>query len=147
MVHFADKQSAWTFGKSLPLSSPSGMSDNAADSVWGMNVRQNVIERSVTASDYNHREAQNILTTVPADMTRCDGDGVTYGEVYHYLPRYLERGDKFTPSSETGNFWARLEHEHFLSTQTTVTGSSTGHTLGPAQVELHRNDYPAKTVA
>ena len=26
VVHFADKQSAWTFGKSLPLSSPSGMS-------------------------------------------------------------------------------------------------------------------------
>ncbi|MFP2351119.1 DUF2345 domain-containing protein, partial [Enterobacter ludwigii] len=28
----------------------------------------------------------------------------------------------------------RLEHERFLSTQTTVTGSSTDHTLGPAQV-------------
>ncbi|MHA0904249.1 type VI secretion system tip protein VgrG, partial [Enterobacter ludwigii] len=36
--------------------------------------------------------------------------------------------------AETGNFWARLEHERFLSTQTTVTGSSTDHTLGPAQV-------------
>lgn len=134
VVHFADRQSAWTFGKSLPLSSPSGMSDNAADSVWGVNVRHNVVERTVTASDYNHREAQNILTSVPADMTRGDGDGVTYGDVYHYLPRHLERGDKITPSAETGNFWARLEHERFLSTQTTVTGSSTDHTLGPAQV-------------
>jgi type VI secretion system secreted protein VgrG len=35
VVHFADKQSAWTFGKKLPLNSPSGMNDNAADSVWG----------------------------------------------------------------------------------------------------------------
>lgn len=134
VVHFADKQSAWTFGKSLPLSSPSGLNDNAVGSVWGISVRQNVVERSVTASDYNHREAQNILTSVPADMTRGDGDGVTYGEVYHYLPRHLERGDKITPSAETGNFWARLEHERFLSGQTTVTGSSTDHTLGPAQV-------------
>ena len=134
VVHFADKQSAWTFGKSLPLSSPSGMNDNAADSVWGVNVRHNVVERSVIASDYNHREAQNVLTSVPADMTRGDGDGVTYGEVYHYLPRHLERGDKITPAAETGNFWARLEHERFLSTQTTITGSSTDHTLGPAQV-------------
>ncbi|WP_233093468.1 DUF2345 domain-containing protein, partial [Enterobacter ludwigii] len=49
-------------------------------------------------------------------------------------PRHLERGDKITPAAETGNFWARLEHERFLSTQTTVTGSSTDHTLGPAQV-------------
>lgn len=134
VVHFADKQSAWTFGKSLPLSSPSGMSDNAADSVWGVNVRQNVVERNVTASDYNHREAQNVLTSVPADMTRGDGDGVTYGEVYHYLPRHLERGDKITPSAETGNFWARLEHERFLSGQTTISGCANDALLSPAQV-------------
>ena len=134
VVHFADKQSAWTFGKTLPLNSPSGMNDNAADSVWGVNVRHNVVERSVTASDYNHREAQNILTSVPADMTRGDGEGVTYGDVYHYRPRHLERGDKITPSAETGNFWARLEHERFLSGQTTVSGSSNDALLSPAQV-------------
>ena len=134
VVHFADKQSAWTFGKSLPLSSPSGMSDNSADSVWGVNVRQNVVERNVTASDYNHREAQNILASVPADMTRGDGDGVTYGEVYHYLPRHFERGDNITPSAETGNFWARLEHERFLSGQTTISGCSNDALLSPAQV-------------
>ncbi|HAW8110575.1 type VI secretion system tip protein VgrG [Escherichia coli] len=134
VVHFADKQSAWMFGKSLPLSSPSGMSDNAANSVWGVNVRQNVVERNVTASDYNHREAQNVLASVPADMTRGDGDGVTYGDVYHYLPRHLERGDKITPSAETGNFWARLEHERFLSGQTTISGCSNDALLSPAQV-------------
>lgn len=134
VVHFADRQSALAFGKSLPLSSPSGMSDNAADSVWGIYVQHNMVARSVTASDYNHREAQNVLTSVPADMTRGDGEGNTYGDVYHYRPRHLERGDKITPAAETGNFWARLEHERFLSTQTTVTGSSTDHTLGPAQV-------------
>ncbi|PWK96395.1 type VI secretion system secreted protein VgrG [Pantoea allii] len=134
VVHFADKQSAWTFGKKLPLNSPSGTNDNANDSVWDIHVWHNVVERSVTASDYNHREAQNILTSVPADMTQGDGDGITYGDVYHYRPRHLERGDKITPATETGNFWARLEHERFLSRQTTVTGSSTDHTLGPAQV-------------
>ncbi|VAL63192.1 Rhs element Vgr protein [Enterobacter kobei] len=134
VVHFADKQSAWTFGKKLPLNSPSGANDNAADSVWDVHVWHNVVERSVTAGDYNHREAQNILTSVPADMTRGDGEGITYGDVYHYRPRHLERGDKINPTAETGNFWARLEHERFLSNQTTVTGSSTDHTLGPAQV-------------
>ncbi|HCT2068631.1 TPA: type VI secretion system tip protein VgrG [Klebsiella michiganensis] len=134
VVHFADKQSAWTFGKKLPLNSPSGENDNAADSVWGVQVWHNVVERSVTASDHNHREAQSVLMSVPADMTRGDGEGNTYGDVYHYRPRHLERGDKITPPAETGNFWARLEHERFLSTQTTVTGSSTDHTLGPAQV-------------
>ena len=134
VVHFADKQSAWTFGEKLPLNSPSGTNDNAVDSVWDVHVWHNVVERSVTANDYNHREAQNVLSSVPADMTRGDGEGITYGDVYHHRPRHLERGDKITPAAETANFWARLEHERFLSNQTTVTGSSTDHTLGPAQV-------------
>ena len=134
VVYFADAQSALTFDKKLPLSSPSGTNDNAADSVWDIHICHNVVERTVTACDYNHREAQNILSSVPADMTRGDGEGITYGDVYHYRPRHLERGDKIVPSAETANFWARLEHERFLSKQCMVTGISTDYTLGPAQV-------------
>lgn len=134
VVHFADKQSAWTFGKSLPLNSPSGANDNGVDSVWGVSVRQNVVERTVIANDYNHSEAQKVLMSAPADMTRGDGDGVTYGDVYHYRPKHLESGDKINPSPESGNFWARLEHERFLSNQSIVTGCSTDVTLSPAQV-------------
>jgi type VI secretion system secreted protein VgrG len=134
VVHFADKQSAWTFGKTLPLNSPSGTHDNAVDSVWDIHVRHNVVERSVTANDYNHKEAQKVLMSAQADMTRGDGDGVTYGDVYHYRPRHLENGDKIQPTAETGNFWARLEHERFLSDQTAIMGFSTDATLSPAQV-------------
>ncbi|EPS2706869.1 type VI secretion system Vgr family protein [Cronobacter turicensis] len=134
VVHFADKQSAWQFGKTLPLNSPSGANDNGADSVWGVNVRHHVVERSVTASDYNHRQVQKVLLSAPADMTRGDGEGVTYGDVYHYRPHHLENGDKIDPAAETGNFWARLEHERFLSRQTGISGSSTDATLAPAQV-------------
>ena len=134
VIHFADKQSAWQFDKTLPLNSPSGMNDNGADSVWDIQVHHHVVEGQVTARDYNHREAQNILASAPADMTRGEGEGVTYGEVYHYRARHLDTGDKIDPTAETANFWARLEHERFLSTQTTVTGSSTDATLSPAQV-------------
>jgi len=134
VIHFADKQSAWTFGKSLPLNSPSGMNDNAVDSVWDINVRHNVVECSVTANDYNHKEAQKVLASAPADMTRGEGEGITYGDVYHHRPRHLDRGDKINPSAETGNFWARLEHERFLSEQILITGCSTDATLTPAQV-------------
>ena len=134
VIHFADDQRAWQFGKKLPLSSPSGTSDNGADSVWGVRVWHNVVERSVTANDYNHREAQNILLSAPADMTRGNGDGVTYGDVYHHRPRHGERGDKFDPATETANFWARLEHERFLCDQTSVTGVSTDASLAPTQV-------------
>ena len=134
VVNFGDKQSAWQFDKILPLSSPSGENDNGVSSVWGIDVRHNVAERSVTANDYNHREAQKILLSAPADMTYGEGEGVTYGDVYHYRARHLETGAKITPAAETGNFLARLEHERFLSGQTTVTGYSTDATLSPAQV-------------
>ncbi|MDF7680990.1 type VI secretion system tip protein VgrG [Enterobacteriaceae bacterium ESL0689] len=134
VINFADGQYAWTHGKTLPLNSPSGTSDSGMESVWGVHVLHNVVERSVTADDYNHREAQNILTSVSADMTRGDGEGITYGDVYHYRARHLELGDKINPAAETANFWARLEHERFLTRQTTVTGSSSDAALGPGQV-------------
>lgn len=134
VVHFADAQSALMFGKTLPVNSPSGMSDSGADSVWGLNVTHNVVEASVTARDYNHRDAQSVLQSAPADMTRGDGEGVTYGDVYHYQLRHLARGDKIDPTAETANFYARLDHERFLANRTLITGSSTAAWLAPAQV-------------
>ncbi|EFN6784793.1 type VI secretion system tip protein VgrG, partial [Escherichia coli] len=38
VVHFGDSQAALTFDKTLAINSPSGMNDNRADSVWGLNV-------------------------------------------------------------------------------------------------------------
>lgn len=134
VVHFADKQSAYEFGKTLPLNSPSGMNDNGVESVWGLNVQHNVVEASVTAKDYNHREAQKVLQSAKADMTRGEGDGTTYGEVYHYKPRHLDTGAKSDPTAETGNFLARLDHERFLSNQTLITGSANDANLSPTQV-------------
>ncbi|KAB8312303.1 type VI secretion system tip protein VgrG [Rouxiella chamberiensis] len=134
VIHFADKQSAYEFGKTLPLNSPSGMSDSGAESVWGLNIQQNVVQASVTAKDYNYREAQKILQSAKADATRGDDEGINYGDVYHYKPRHLDTGSKTDPAAETGNFVAQLDHERFLSQQTLITGRSTGFALHPAQV-------------
>ncbi|WMY76048.1 type VI secretion system tip protein VgrG [Buttiauxella selenatireducens] len=134
VVHFGDKQSAYQFGKTLPLNSPSGMSDSGAESVWGLNVQHNVVEAAVTAKDYNYREAQKVLQSAKADVTSGDGDSVNYGEVYHYKPRHLDTGAKIDPAAETGNFVARLDHERFLSNQTLIVGSANDATLSPGQV-------------
>lgn len=134
VVHFADKQSAYEFGKTLPLNSPSGMNDNGVESVWDIHVQHNVVSSSVTTKDYNHREAQKVLQSAKADMTRGVGKGTTYGEVYHYKPRHLDTGAKSDPTAETGNFMARLDHERFLSNQTLITGSANDANLSPAQV-------------
>lgn len=131
---FGDKQSCYQFGKTLPLGNPAGMNDNGVESVWGLSLRHQVVEASVQAKDYNHREAQNILLSARADMTRGDGDGITYGDVYQYQPRHLVRGDVITPATESGNFWARLEHERYLASQTELQGSSTDASLALLQV-------------
>ena len=142
VVHFADAQRALMFGKTLQVNSPSGMSDSGADSVWGLNVAHNVVEANVTTKDYNHRDAQSVLQSAPADMTRGDGEGMTYGEVYHYQMRHLERGDKIEPQAETANFYARLDHERFLARQTLISAASTDSTLSPAQVLTITDSLP-----
>ncbi|ATM94509.1 Rhs element Vgr protein [Yersinia frederiksenii] len=134
VVHFADKQSAYEFGKTLSLNSPSGMSDSGALSVWDVSVQHNVVQANVTTKDYNHREAQKVLQSAKVDMTRGESDEVTYGEVYHYKPRHLDTGDKTDPTAETANFLARLDHERFLSAQTTIVGLGNDATLSPGQV-------------
>lgn len=142
VVYFADAQRAMMFGKTLQVNSPSGMSDSGADSVWGLNVSHNVVEANVTTKDYNHRDAQSVLQSAPADMTRGDGEGMTYGEVYHYQMRHLERGDKIEPQAETANFYARLDHERFLARQTLISAASTDSTLSPAQVLTISDSLP-----
>ncbi|MDG5478715.1 type VI secretion system tip protein VgrG [Citrobacter freundii] len=134
VVHFADQQSAYEFDKRLTLNSPSGMSDSGADSVWGLNILHQVAPAGVTTKDYNHREAQKVLQSARADITGGEGEEMRYGEVYHYKPRHLETGDAFDPAAETGNFWARLDHERFLAEQTLITGFSTDAGLRPGQV-------------
>lgn len=129
-----DKQSCYQFGKTLPLGNPAGMNDNGVEAVWGLSLRHQVVQASVQAKDYNYREAQNSLVSTRADMTRGDGNGITYGDVYQYQPRHLVRGDALTPAPESGNFWARLEHERFLAAQTQLRGSSTDTSLALLQV-------------
>ena len=143
VVHFADAQRALTFDKTLPVNSPSGMSDSGTESIWGLSITHNVVEANVTTRDYNPRDAQSVLQSATADMTRGNGEGITYGEVYHYKLRHRERGDKIDPQTETANFYARLDHERFLAHQTLITASSTAAWLAPAQVLTVTDSLPS----
>ena len=134
VIRFGDAQTAYFDQKSLPLNSPSGLEDNAQESVWNLNLTHNVVEAGVTAKDYNHREAQRVLRSVKADMTRGDGENISYGEVYHYRPRHPYSGDKFAPETETANFYARLDHERFLARQTLISGICNDAFISPGHV-------------
>lgn len=131
VIYFTDSQRGYVYDKSLPLNSPSGMSDNSADSVWGLSLRHQIVENSVFAKDYNHRLAEDTMISAVTDMTLGDGEEINYGDVYHYRPRHLARGDKLHPKAETANFWARLDHERFLARQTLLRGQSSAADLTP----------------
>lgn len=143
VVNFADAQRALMFDKTLPVNSPSGMSDSGTESIWGLSITHNVVEANVTTRDYNPRDAHSVLQSATADMTRGNGEGITYGEVYHYKLRHRERGDKIVPQAETANFYARLDHERFLARQTLITASSTAAWLAPAQVLTLTDSLPS----
>lgn len=143
IIHFGDSQRAYVYDLQLPLNSPSGMSDNGVESVWGLSLRHQVIEHSVTTKDYNHRQATQILQSVETDMTRGDGDDINYGDVYHYQARHLERGDKYQPEVESAHFWARLDHERFLASQTMLRGKSNSPALTPLMIlKITENQLP-----
>nr|WP_323868870.1 phage late control D family protein [Xenorhabdus sp. M] len=40
VIHFGDKQRYYEFDKNLPFNTPSGMSDNGQDSIWGLTLRR-----------------------------------------------------------------------------------------------------------
>ncbi len=136
VIRFGDAQSAYDGQRSLPLSNPSGLNDNAQESIWNLNITYNVAEAGVTAKDYNHREAHRVLRSVQADVTRGDGENISYGQVYHYCPRHPQSGDKVYPEPETANFYARLDHERFLARQTLITGICNDAFVSPGQVLL-----------
>ncbi|MBG5917771.1 type VI secretion system Vgr family protein [Providencia stuartii] len=141
VLHFTDSQRGYVYDKTLPLNSPSGLSDNHVDSVWGLSLRHQVVESTVFAKDYNHRLAEDTLISAVADMTHGDGEKTNYGDVYHYKGRHLTRGDKIHPETETANFWARLDHERFLARQTLLRGESSAADLTPLLV-LSIQDNP-----
>lgn len=134
VVHFGDSQAAFETGKVLLFSTPSGMEDGGVESVWGLNQQHHIVQKSVTAKDYNHRAAQYVLRSDEADMTRGDGDKINYGKAYHYRARHLQAGDKMFPSAETANFYARLDHERFLAAQSVIAGTSSDPGLAAGQV-------------
>lgn len=134
VVHFGDSQAAFETGTVLLFSTPSGMEDGGVESVWGLNQQHHIVQKSVTAKDYNHRAAQYVLRSDEADMTRGDGDKINYGKAYHYRARHLQAGDKMFPSAETANFYARLDHERFLAAQSVIAGTSSDPGLAAGQV-------------
>ncbi|WP_353243722.1 type VI secretion system tip protein VgrG [Providencia sp.] len=146
VINFTDSQRGYIYGKSLPLNSPSGLSDNHADSVWGLALRHQVVENSVFTKDYNPLIADDPLVSRVVDRSHGENETPRYGDVYHYKARHLTRGDKYQPEPETANFWAHLDLERFLACQTLLNGKTTAPDVVPLMVLEITDNSPISTL-
>ncbi|MBA0190773.1 contractile injection system protein, VgrG/Pvc8 family, partial [Pectobacterium odoriferum] len=120
-------------GLTLPSVPPSGQHSDGVDAVWGMESHHNVVQKQVSARDYNYRQATEDMNT-QVDAT-C-GDATTYGDAYHYADNYLTAGNTYdrNPAPESGAFYARIRHERYLNGQTQTRAITSCPTLSPGQV-------------
>lgn len=133
VVEFYDGPQGYQTSLTLAAVPPSGLHDNGVESVWDMESRYRVVEKTVSTRDYNYRDATADMNA-QADVT--GGDDTTYGEAYHWADNYLQVGEVYsaTPTTESGAFYARLRHERYLNRQTQLSAKSSCATLMPGVV-------------
>ncbi|WP_337036011.1 type VI secretion system tip protein VgrG [Enterobacter asburiae] len=133
VVEFYDSQQGYEKGLSLPSVPPSGQHSQGVDSVWGMESHHSVVQKQVSTSDYNYRQATENMNTL-VDVTR--GDATTYGEAYHYADNYLTPGSAYdlNPAPESGAFYARIRHERYLNGQTQTRAITSSPALSPGML-------------
>ncbi|WP_162574793.1 type VI secretion system Vgr family protein [Klebsiella quasipneumoniae] len=133
VAEFCDSQQGYEKGLTLPSVPPSGQQSAGVEAVWGMACRHRVVEQQVSTRDYNYREATADMNA-QVDVTR--GETTTFGEAYHWGDNYLTAGNVHDrhPAPESGAFYARLRHEHYLNGQTRTQATTSCPTLCPGQV-------------
>lgn len=133
VVEFYDGPQGYETGLTLPAVPPSGLHDSGVESVWAMESRFRVVEKTVSTRDYNYRDATADMNA-QADVT--GGDDTTCGEAYHWADNYLQAGEAYSanPATESGAFYARLRHERYLNGQTRLSAKSSSATLMPGVV-------------
>ncbi|WP_159868265.1 MULTISPECIES: type VI secretion system Vgr family protein [unclassified Raoultella] len=133
VVAFYDSQQGYEKGLTLPSVPLSGQHSKGVDSVWEMECHHCVVQKQVSARDYNYRQANEDMNT-QVDASR--GDSTTYGDAYHYADNYLTPGSAYdrSPAPESGAFYARIRHERYLNGQTRTRAITSCPTLSPGQV-------------
>ncbi|MGR7482757.1 type VI secretion system Vgr family protein [Klebsiella aerogenes] len=132
-VTLADSQLYYQFDVNLPYREPSALHDGAVEAVWDARVWHHTVTGSVATRDYNYRTA-----STPMDATvSVRNEAATTGEHYRYLAPYREAGDDDTnsePETESGAFYARIQHEHALNHSTRLHLFSNASHLTPGMV-------------
>ncbi len=138
---FGDSQLQYQFDVRLPYREPSALHDGAVEAVWDARVWHHTVTGSVATRDYNYRAAS---TPMDAQVS-VRNEAATTGEHYHYAAPYREAGDDTIsePETESGAFYARIQHEHALNNAIRLHLFSNASHLTPGMVlETGDSDVP-----
>ncbi|ELY3999838.1 type VI secretion system tip protein VgrG [Cronobacter dublinensis] len=130
VIIFGDSPLQYDFDIRLPYQEPSGLL--AQEGVWDVRTWHTAVPGSVHVNRYYDRDA-----TMPMQAhVSVRSDAVTTGEHYRYGDIYLEEGDErhSEPATESGAFYARLQHERELNHSTRIHLFSNAPHLTPGQV-------------
>ncbi|WPO98711.1 type VI secretion system tip protein VgrG [Pseudomonas sp. HR96] len=118
----------------LPVIPPAGLQGDQ-DCVWNLAVRHRLVERDVSVRAYDYRD---ITAWMDGKVEGHRAVTPTYGEAYLYAEPYREIGDEIRRDSflqsESGFFYARLQHERYLNQQTRLSGDCSSATLLPGRI-------------
>ncbi|EKA1000406.1 type VI secretion system tip protein VgrG [Cronobacter sakazakii] len=130
VVVFGDTQLQYEFDIRLPYREPSGLS--AEESVWGVRSWHTVVSGRTYLNRYNYRNATSPMQAQVAVRSET----VTTGEHYRYGDIYQEEGDERDPepATESGAFYARIDHERELNKSVRLHLFSNAPHLEPGQV-------------
>ena len=129
VIVISDYEKGYADGGKVTIKQPSGLNDRLRYSVWDLQFSSKTKPSQVSVNDYNYRMSDSDLyssdNSQPKDMTMR-------GEDYRYEEHHKIEGDIQTV--ESGNWYARIRHQHYVSEQFILTGQCNAYELTPGQL-------------
>ena len=129
VIVISDYEKGYADGGRVIIKQPSGLNDHLRHSIWDLQFSSKTKPSQVSVNDYNYRMSDSDLyssdNSQPKDMTMR-------GEDYRYEEHHKIQGDIQTV--ESGNWYARIRHQHYVSEQFILTGQCNAYELTPGKL-------------
>lgn len=129
VIIISDYEKGYADGGRVIIKQPSGLNDHLRHSIWDLQFSSKTKPSQVSVNDYNYRMSDSDLyssdNSQPKDMTMR-------GEDYRYEEHHKIEGDIQTV--ESGNWYARIRHQHYVSEQFILTGQCNAYELTPGKL-------------
>ena len=131
VIVISDYEKGYADGGKVTIKQPSGLNDRLRYSVWDLQFSSKTKPSQVSVNDYNYRMSDSDLYSSDNSQPK---DTTMRGEDYRYEEHHKIEGDIQTV--ESGNWYARIRHQHYVSEQFILTGQCNAYELIPGQLVI-----------